>query len=80
MSAIERLINTILDDFVDEDRRKFTYLSIDIQHYILHRSGSPIYYTGSFAEGLDNFDDVDRMRESLQFQVFDRDSKCYQSK
>ena len=80
MSTIERLINTILDDFVDEDRRKFTYLSIDIQHYILHKSGTPIYYTGSFAEGLDNFDDVDRMRESLQFQVFDRDSNCYQPK
>ena len=80
MPAIESLINTIIDDFVDEDRRKFTYLSIDIQHYILHAKGTPLYYTGSFAEGLDNFDDVDRMLENLQFQVFDRDSKCSQLK
>lgn len=76
ISAKENIVHMLLDSFINQDRRDFGYLSIDIQHFIAHTLEHRNYYTGSFAEGLHNFDDHDYMLEEPFFIVYDSDSEC----
>ena len=76
ISAKENIVHMLLDSFINQDRRDFGYFSIDIQHFIAHTLGPRQYYTGSFAEGLHNFDDQDYMLEDPYFIVYDSDSEC----
>lgn len=76
ISAKENIVHMLLDSFINQDRRDFGYLSIDIQHFIAHTLEYRNYYTGSFSEGLHNFDDHDYMLEEPFFIVYDSDSEC----